>query len=401
MNLEKTLLAKIFLVIFSVILVTLFYKGIITIPNEGDSVDYHIPIAQSIISGEFLNPINLEVPTHTRFYPANGELVIAAFIFLGIPLGLYNVLGVLFLFIVSLRFARSFNLDSNLSIIFAVTVATLNGILRWADTQIVDIYLLSFFLLTISLLEKPRKSLKYFVLLGTSLGFLIGVKFSGPFLAAILFLVYFKNLVKFKNFRNFLAFIIPIMAIGFSWYIRNITLVANPFFPQAFLFFPGQKSTIIDVNVLKIATGSFKGFVGTLNGFVSEFIAWAIIAPSIALFAVYKRFKNENHFPIRLLVVSSLVFLIVINLPSSSETHIQTSSFRYFHPAISPLILTAFLYFKKIKKIEYLIMVSLSGILLVEFPFGYFPKLIFFAGPIAVLVFIKGYDLLISRIEKF
>lgn len=399
MKLGQALFGKIFLIVFLCIILSAFYKGLITSPNEGDSVDYHIPIAKSILSGEIVNPVNLDSPSHTRYYSGNGEVILALFILLGIPLGLYNVLGILILFASSILLARAFKIDPNVSIIFAVTICTLNGILRWSDTQIIDIYLLSFFLLSLSFLESLDVGVKKFGFLGISLGLLIGVKFSGPFLAVILLSVYFKKILKVISYKNFVAFIIPVMLIGGAWYIRNISLTGNPFYPQAVLFFPGKKSTIIDISVLKIMLSSYSGFFGTLNGFISEFVVWAVITPFIFLISVYNLLK-ETKLPLRLIVISMLVLAVVTNLPSSTQTHIMTSAFRYFHPAIAPLILVAFVYFQRIKRLEILFITSLISILLVEFPVGYFPKLFFLVAPIAVWIYVRGYDYLITKIEK-
>lgn len=402
MKLRQKLFAKVFVILFISFLVSIFYKGIITVPSEGDSVDYHIPIAKSFLDGSIVNPVHISVPKHTKYYPANAEAVLSLFIFSHIPLGLYNVLAITIIFFILVKLGLTFKLNIHMSIIFAVTTCTLNGILRWADTQIIDVWLLSFFLLTIILLENPKKSIKYFMLLGISFGLLIGTKYSAPFIALVLVIVYFKRLLSFFSLRRTIFFLFPLICLGGLWYIRNMLLVGNPLYPQKFLFFPGDKNTILDVSVFKIVTGSFSGFIGTLNAFISEFIVWAFFIPVTIILVFVRRLHSEkNDTPYRLIIISILTLALVINLPSAHQTNIMTSSFRYFLVGVVPLILFVFIYW--IRKGEDWIVVtgSLASILLVGFPQGYYPKLILFTLPLSLFIYSKGYDMLVLKLRKW
>ena len=400
MKFEQALLGKVFLIIFACIFIQVIYKCVITTPSEGDSVDYHIPIAKSFISGNIINPAHNLAVKHTKYYPGNTEALLSVFYLEGIPLGLFNAFGILTLLFICIRLGIIFRLNIHTSIIFAVTVCTLNAILRWADTQIADIWLLNFFLLSLIFLEKPKKSAKYFLKLGLALGLLIGSKYSAPFIAIILLIFYAKKILPFVNISRMFSFLIPISIFGFSWYLRNILLTGNPLYPQAFLFFKGGQSAILNLTVAKVITGSLNGLLSTLNSFVSEFLAWSLIIPGVII--QYFRTKETRKFklPFRLIFLAFVLTLFFINLPSANQTHIMTSSFRYFLSALVPAILFVFIYFDKIKKVELLSVTSLASLLLVEFPLGYYPKLFIATIPVGLIIYIWGYKFICEKLEK-
>ena len=61
-------------------------------PSEGDSLNYHIPIAKNILSGNIIfqkNIIEIE-----QWYPGATEVILGLFILLHIPLNLFNVLAI-------------------------------------------------------------------------------------------------------------------------------------------------------------------------------------------------------------------------------------------------------------------------------------------------------------------
>ncbi len=376
------------------------YKCIITPPNEGDSIDYHIPLAKSFVDGSIFIPSENKAVRHTKYYPANSEALLSTFYIGGLPLGLFNAFGIITLLVICIRLGIIFKLDIHTSIIFAVTICTLNAVLRWADTQIADIWLLNFFLLTLIFLEKPKKSVKYFMQLGLAMGLLIGAKYSGPFIAIIIFACYVKKLLPFLSLKRVVYFLVPLSIFGLSWYFRNILLTGNPLYPQAFLFFKGGQSAILNLTVAKVITGSLGGLLSTINSYVSEFLVWSLAIPLVTA-RYFKEGKNtKKGLPLRLIVMPIFLILFFINLPSSNETHIMTSSFRYFLCALVPLILFVFVYFKKIQRIELLSIISLSSLMLVEFPLGYYPKLFIITVPICVGIYIWGYEYFSKSLEK-
>ena len=397
MKLEQAIFAKVFLIVFACIFIQVAYSGLITPPSEGDSLDYHIPLAAAYFTGDIFLPENTTAVTHTKYYPANSEAILSILMLGNIPLGLFNVIAIAVLFTICIRLGLVFKLSIDTSIIFAVTVCTLNIILRWSNTQIIDIWLLNFFLLTLIFLEKPKKTSKYILKLGIASGLLIGTKFSAPFIFIVLMVVYTRRILPYFNFDRSIVFLIPFVVLGVFWYFRNIVLTGNPLYPQAFLFFEGGKSAILNTTVLKVFSSSLYGLVGTLNGYLSEFLAWAVLIPATIVAFYKKSNKSKLGLPVRLVFLSLLLCVFLVNLPSANQEHIMTSSFRYFLPAIIPLILFVFIYFEKIGKVELLSVISLSSLLLVEYPLGYFPKLFFLTIPLGIYIYSSGYD----RIARF
>lgn len=399
MKLSPAAGGKLFLIIFSTILILLAYKGIITPPSEGDSVDYHIPIAKSYLSGLILDPVMIPAPGHIRFYPSNTEGILALFILGKIPLGLFNVVAIFLLFTVCVVLAKKFKLPAHISIIFATSIVTLNGVLRWGDTQIIDIWLATFFLSAVIFLESIKPTLKHFLFLGIFLGFIIGAKYSGPFLAAGLVLVYIMPLIKNLSFFRFMAMMIPVILLGLSWYIRNVSLIGNPFYPQKILFFKGEEATIISTSVLTILTKSWHGFFGTINAILTEYLAWTVIVP-ICLILILKKKYRHRLMPYRLITSALLVTFFSLWLPSSQHTYIMVSSLRYFIIPGILLILFTFVFFERVKKIEYLIISALISVFFVEFPYGFFPKLLIIAVPIGLYLYFRGYGKLTGILSR-
>ena len=181
------ILSKIALFIFVVLTIQFIYFGITTSLQgiyEKDSIIFHIPIAQEISKLIFL-PANLSLGL--GYLPATAESILSLFILLHLPLNLFNVLAFVLLFIVSKKVSESFGVTKEMSIIYAVSVVTLQSVLRWPLTQSADIWVAVFFLATLYFLVNPKPTNKHYLLLGFSSGMLVGAKFSGlPFLAILL-----------------------------------------------------------------------------------------------------------------------------------------------------------------------------------------------------------------------
>src|SRR5690606_4394581 len=144
-----------------------FWQGVTTIPSEGDSLAYHIPIAESILDGTVFYP-----STHgyaLEYYPGSEELLLAALMFFHMPLNLFNMIGWFVLAFLALRLGQSYNLSTQLSLIFSVCSTTTIGMIRLLNNQTIDIWLAVFFVWSLLLLRHPKKSLRYFFLLGVSI----------------------------------------------------------------------------------------------------------------------------------------------------------------------------------------------------------------------------------------
>lgn len=178
-------LSKICILFFLYILVSYFFIGTTTVPDEGDSLGYHIPLAKAFLDGKILDPHKIVAAPFLKYSPASSEGILSIFYFLHISPNLYNVLGVIFFFFALLYLATNFGLKKELRIVFASSVVMLNGIVRWIDTQVIDIYLASFFVLVLALSHKPEKKVSYFLKLGIVVGMMIGSKYTGLFFALV------------------------------------------------------------------------------------------------------------------------------------------------------------------------------------------------------------------------
>lgn len=382
---NKTLkiLANIFLIFFLYLLVYFTYRGIITRPAEGDSLAYHIPIANEILNGNFFHP---EITNVLHFYPSSIEVLLSILIFLNIPLNLFNVFGVIALSF-SLNFlAKSFGLNKFLSMIFSIVICTLHLTLRWIDTQVVDIWLLVFFSLSLGLLQKPKITFTYFLKLGLCIGMLVGAKFTGIFLAIILIVFYLKKLSTFLNIKRILLFLFPILLLGLFWYIRNFVIIGNPFYPQTFLFFKGAQN----INMLKWNVGTIflNHPLQVLNAFFGEYQIWSfsLLFPLVFLFLRKKivSFDVAKKL-IPLMLIGVLNFIFFIFLPSSNNAGSMISSFRYSYPAFVPLILSIFIVAKEFNKEEILTYLAFISMLILP-TINYYPKLLFIVSGLFFLL---------------
>lgn len=387
------ILSKICLLFFIFVVVNYFYIGVTTVPTEGDSIGYHIPIAKAYLNGTIFNPEKIAGSPFLSYSPGASEGILSLFYLFHIPANLFNVLGGVLLFFSCFYLGIRYKLGTDLSIIFASSIATLNGVVRWLDTQIIDIYLATFFVLSLALLQKPEKKVSYFLKLGIVMGMLLGSKYSGLLFVLVLFLVYGKSLCKYLSERGAIAFAIPFTIFGLFWYLRNLVFTDNPMYPQGFLFFKDHGFKILDLQVWKVMNGSLYGLIGTINAFISEYMIWGLSIP-IVFYFIYKRVSILFPF----IIVGILNVSIYLNLPSDNKDYIMTSVMRYSYPAFIPFILGLFLLAQRYVKEETLAVVAIVNMMFVGFPLIYTPKLVFVVVPIALAIFwsdststIRGY----------
>ena len=194
-NLEDALInliAKIIISMLVFIFAIFLYHGLTHLTPT--SPDYNIPIAKSIISGDFLK-LRLDDPY--IYSPGATNWILVVFILLNIPLNLFGLLRWVFLIIVSYFLAKSFGINKQMSFIFAGSVAGVASVIRTIPDQSIDKWLCAWFILCLLVLQKPKKNWKFSLIFGFSLGMLLGTKYSGPLFALPLILIYSKTI--FKN----------------------------------------------------------------------------------------------------------------------------------------------------------------------------------------------------------
>lgn len=384
MNLKT--LSFICLIFFSFVVISYSYIGMTSIPTEGDSLNYHIPIAKSYLDGTVFTPEKIQGVPFLKYSPGSTEAILAIFFLLSIPANLFNVLGVLVFFFSLYYLGRKFGLEKDYSLIFASSVATLNGIVRWLDTQKVDIFMASYFVFALALLQKPEKKLSYFLKLGFFLGMLIGSKYSGLLFAAVLIAVYLPLILRYINLKRILVFSFPFFIFGGSWYLRNYLSSGNPMYPQGFLFFKDAGFTILNHQVWKVVTGSWFGFFGTINALVSEYMIWLVSIPMTLVYFLKRRLKTEGNI-LSLIILGVCNCIIYSFLPSDNIDHIMVSVIRYSYVAFIPFVLTMFILARKYKKQDYLGVVAVANMFAVGFPMSYNPKILLLFIPVALLLY--------------
>lgn len=389
------IISKIALFIFCVLVIQFIYFGITTSIQgifEGDSVIFHIPIAQQLAKFTFV-PANLTMGL--GYLPATAEAILSLFVLFHLPFNLFNVLGLACLFIAAKKVAESFGISKEMSVIYGVSIATLQSVLRWPLTQISDIWLAVFFLTVLYLLHVPKTTNKYFLSLGFFTGMLIGSKQSGVMFAMLLLLFYGISVFRKMKFINLISFAIPVFIFGLSWYIRNWILTGNPMYPV------GIFSLVGNAQYSNLAAGNWSIFANVISNplyikrvfdaFISEFFVWsvALILPA------YSFFKERKNLVLKKLsIVAVIVFLFFIfTFPAESIV----SNMRHIYPLIAILILEAFIIFYK-RKLEISIFSLLAGI----FPImnlDYHPKILIL-GLIPAFYFIFIKDAFFDKVKN-
>lgn len=398
------ILTKFSLVIFSFLLLYYLVPGATTGLWEGDSIGYHVPISQMILSGKIINPATA-IPNFSPvvdkfmiYCPGTTELLLSVFGLLHIPLNLFDLVGIIFLFFVMRTLAKSYDFSDDYSTLFAVSIATLHTIVRWILSQTIDMWLLSFFALSLILLRNPKKTYKYFLSLGISLGMLIGAKYSAPIFTIFLLLAFGKGAAKSVNFRRLIAFLIPFFVLGVSWYIRNYLLTGDPYYPKTIPFFKGVPGW--NILISPVWTMIFKwsgGHLVWINAFISEYKVWclAFLAPPILYLLTGKFLEKKTRQNIaKIMLVAYPCFFVYLFFPSGPFPNLVTSGFRYTYPAMIPLILSVFIFAKSFAKEEILAVIAVTNMLIMP-EISYHPKILIVLIPIAIAIFYP------SKIKKF
>jgi len=379
------IISKIVFLIFIYFIIHSLFLGITTKPTEGDSLYYHIPIAESILSGQFISP-DYGSNFH-QYFPASAELILALFIKFNIPLNLYNLLGIIFLFLSSFYLALAVGFKKQYSYLFASCISMLQTIIRWVHAQTVDIWLAVFYLISLTLLLKPKNSHSYYLKLGLALGLLVGTKYSAPLFALILLTTFFKNFCRFLTFFRIVKFSLLIIIFGLFWYLRNYLVIGNPFYPLHTLLFKGIVGNPI------IQTPIWKAILyyprSMLNAFFGEYMIWSIIILLTPLFYFRSFLLNQSKRLVKiknLILVSLANFLVFLILPSGDSYQLHVSQFRFSYPVFIPMILSIFILALEYKKETEIAILTLANILILG-SLSYRPKLLFIYLPFVYVVF--------------
>lgn len=384
--------------LFVFLIIHFGYRGFVTTPAqliEVDSLTYHIPIAESIASGNLLPP---DLPHGLGFYPSIGETLLAVFIIFSIPLNLFNVIGIIVLFVSGYFLARKYSLGKETSIVYSFAIVSLNSVLRLANNQTIDIWLGIFFILCLILLVTPKKTVFDYLLMGLAFGLLIGVKFTGVLFATNLIFAFWREAFRNISLKKLFTFYVPVAVLGFSWYIRNYYVIGNPIYPASLLGFTGHSDFLRVYNMpLKEMAGDLSTFLYFITALNSEYLLWTLLVVLVPAYLVLQRrkpYKNEKIIKLCLLgLMNFFVFLFVHSIPGN-----YTSDVRYLFPSIFTLILCAFIIAKRHRFEHRLGIFTLLSSVAVFAQFSYRPKIIaVWLVVISIYLFSKSFQKIINQ----
>ncbi len=416
---------KLALAVFLFVILYFFHFGITTTPeflSELDSINYHVPMARNFSNGRFIDQTNVQ--QGLGFYPGIGEIILASFIKLGISLNLYNLVGLVVLFLSCYFLSKAFKLNSNSSIIFAVSVCLLPTIIRLIPLQTNDIWLAIFFIWSLIFISKPKKQESYFLKLGIFTGLLIGVKYSGILYALALLFVYRKKLWTKISFSRLTYFLIPVIILGVSWYIRNYFVTGNPFYPVYIFGFVGHPNYLSQNWITFTTLSTLSDSLVLLQGFVSEYLVWTFAPIIVGLFLLRAKraislskadchaclpdFDSElsrtagrsqtprnNVMGFEISSISSLALLAFINFiiwlpqPHGAGIQLAASNWRLTYPVMIPLMLSIFILAKKYLVQNEVYSIALLNSLSIFPQLQYRPKLILIWLVIMAIILFK------------
>lgn len=390
MNTTK-IIAYIFLILMLIIFGCFFYQGIKNpIPV---SIDYNIPIAHSIVSGEFLT-INSAIPYY--YFPGSSNLFLALFITFGWPINLFGLMGWTFLFFIAFKLAQRFALSNAMAVIYTGSICTTMSVVRTVGDQSIDKWLCAWFLMALYLLEKPEKNWKFAVLVGLSLGMLIGTKYSGPLFFIALLLVYGKRLFQALNIKRFFLAGGMFTLTGLFWYIRNLILEGSPLYPANLPFLKGFPNyTQQDWMVWKVIIQYPPAIPDLINSFLSEYLVWAFSGAVVFGFIVYslrkKKQVDENIKRLSLLglTTGAACLFLPITTPYRIELFHIISDMRYIYIHVFILMLVVYLLAIKYKRTVEISSVALLNAIPIFSFVPYLPKIYLLVIFFAILLYFK------------
>lgn len=368
--------------------------GVLASPT-GESLIVHVAYAKAVLNGTILH---LKYPM--ELYPAANEVILAIFLLLRLPLNSFDVLGIIFLFTVSVFLGQVFKFKPIYSYLFGLSICLNYGILRYALTQVIDVWLLAWFLLTLALLYKPKANTAYYILLGLSSGMLLGSRFTAPATLLTLFIFYFQNFLKCLNIKRLFIFITIVSIVGGVWYVRNFVNTGDPFYPQSFLMFKGACVKVCGF----LASNIWKAFVGDpklfADAFISEYMIWALIFVLLPIFSLVSYLLKQSK---RFSVFNKLILLGMLNLflylffPSGDVYIGVVAGIRYSYPVFGIFMLALFIIAEQLHMEELLGIIVFVNITFLILPFSYHPKFLYLYVPLITVIL---YSLRIYYLKK-
>jgi hypothetical protein len=339
---------------------------------EGDSLAYHVPIAQMIAEGKWMDRDSYKLPFY--YYPAMGETLLSGWIKLGLPANWYNLLGWIILSGTVYGLGRRTGIKKEAAIITAAAVSTWPSVVRLIPTQTVDIWVAVFWIGTVLQIMK-----RDWLWAGIFLGMLVGTKYSGILFALILITVFWPKL---KN--NILAWLLPLVIIGGFWYVRNWLLVGNPVYPLDVLWLGWAGIPDLVLFTGKPIITLFSAPLSVIEALLSEYLVWA----GLLLLPLAVRSKW--------VFLGWINFMVYLFLPSRPENII--SDLRYIYPVMIPLLIAARKWFDDRGRGEIFTMAVVLAMVAEMTQLDYHPKLFVIVILITCLVIFNQF--IKSKLDK-
>ncbi len=351
----------------------LLYGGLMgllhPIPAPGDSYDYHIPIQQMILNGTFLHPIHVKMVQW--YYPGSTEILNALFLALHVPLTLSNIAAIFFLAVMLWKLCYRVLEDYYLSLFVALVIVTQHAFIRWLNAVSIDIWMAGFFVYLLFLLFGELNRDRLYTLLGFSSGMVLGSKYTGVGIVAIMGILFGKKILSSLTPKRLFLFIIPFLVFGISWYIRNFLIVGNPIYPLPLFSLPS--TSLFQDSILNQL---FDHPILLMNAFIAEYKLYSLIILGSLFYGIYKLLQHDRTNQLTLFILGSLLNILFLFYPTSSQPWIMVSSFRYSYPFALVIILWFYTLIKGHKGLPYLLLFSLLNLSVVS-SFSYSPKLLF------------------------
>src|SRR5690606_10241946 len=121
--------------------------------------------------------------------------------------------------------------------------------------------------------KNQKASILNSLALGISFGMLFGSKYTAIPYALVLAVFFWREFIfHLKKLNHLVYFSLPFFTLGVSWYLRNLILFQNPFYPLDFLFFKGT-NLFSD----RVANVTLAYPIEMLNAFIAELRIWSLI----------------------------------------------------------------------------------------------------------------------------
>jgi dolichol-phosphate mannosyltransferase len=372
----------------SMVMVAVFVMGVVGlcfgylgwVTKQPVSLDYNVPIAESIVSGGMWR-LGLDNPY--MYFPGSSHVILATFLLFKIPVNLFGLVSWVFLLWGCKKLGETFGLRKDMAVMLAASFGMTVAVVRTIADQSVDKWLCLWFVMSVILLEKLKSNWRHFFGLGMSMGMLVGTKYSGPLFAAAILIVYGKILIKSLNWKRTIILVVTVFGSGLIWYARNYFLTGSPMFPANLPFFKGYPNfTQQDWMLWKIPFEYPAGIIPLINAYISEYTIWTLAWMPI-VWVVWKSLRHKMKIDSglkRLIVLTATVGGVGLLLPITPAYKIELyhiiSDMRYVYIFVLLQMLVVFLLAQRYGYTKLVIMVSLAAMIPAFSFVSYYPKII-------------------------